>query len=495
MGKLRRLFLFLILFSVLMMLVFLVLVFFQFQGQISVGNLSVIVFVLFNLSVGEWQVEVFIGDIIVIFNMSVGSVFLVVEINGLFLDDFLKGFLRVIVFFDGKRVLVFELEEMFLVLLLDWIIGEGVSLMIGLLKLVFMGIVIFLYFIREYFFFFGGFFVVVEYVGVKKYCLIDILGDKNSWSVYGSCFCQLISNVIILVLVGIILKFVNVIVYVNGFYFFGEWFILMRFYFFFIFWLSLYNVLFGINGYLFVFGVVVFVGRNFIFQVDFLVLFRLVLIYLKEGILRVLMMFLNVSIVIFVGNQKVFFGRSLFRLFFFVGIYIISVYLVGYGGVVKNVMVLVNGSVLLNMIFSFLLVEFNVVMVFLGVKVKVGNRMCIFFCFLNLIVGVYNVLVFFRGYFLNFILIYLFFGIFRNVLLNLVKMLVFVVVIFLVGVIVEVGGGECIMFCNFFIMLGNYSFKVEKGGYEEVFMIIIFRVGEVIYINIIFRKIFDKIFI
>lgn len=96
----------------------------------------------------------FIGDIIVIFNMSVGSVFLVVEINGLFLDDFLKGFLRVIVFFDGKRVLVFELEEMFLVLLLDWIIGEGVSLMIGLLKLVFMGIVIFLYFIREYFFFF-----------------------------------------------------------------------------------------------------------------------------------------------------------------------------------------------------------------------------------------------------------------------------------------------------------------------------------------------------
>lgn len=177
------------------------------------------------------------------------------------------------------------------------------------------------------------------------------------------------------------------------------------------------------------------------------------------------------------------------------GIYIISVYLVGYGGVVKNVMVLVNGSVLLNMIFSFLLVEFNVVMVFLGVKVKVGNRMCIFFCFLNLIVGVYNVLVFFRGYFLNFILIYLFFGIFRNVLLNLVKMLVFVVVIFLVGVIVEVGGGECIMFCNFFIMLGNYSFKVEKGGYEEVFMIIIFRVGEVIYINIIFRKIFGKIFI
>lgn len=75
----------------------------------------------------------------------------------------------------------------------------------------------------------------------------------------------MISNVIILVLVGIILKFVNVIVYVNGFYFFGEWFILMRFYFFFIFWLSLYNVLFGINGYLFVFGVVVFVGRNFIF--------------------------------------------------------------------------------------------------------------------------------------------------------------------------------------------------------------------------------------
>lgn len=376
MGKLRRLFLLSILFSVLMTPVSSVPVLFQFQGQISVGNLSATAPVLLNLSVGEWQVEASIGDITVIFNMSVGSVPLVVEINGSLLDDSLKGFSRAIVFSDGKRVPALESEEMPSASSPDWTTGEGASLMIGPSKPVPMGTVILSHSTREYLLLPGGLPVAAEYAGVKKYCLIDISGDKNSWSAYGSCSRQPISNATIPVPVGITSKPANATVYVNGFHLFGEWFTPMRLYLPFTSRLSSYNVSLGTNGYPFVSGVVVSAGRNLTLQVDLLALSRSVSIHPKEGTLRVSTTPPNASIAIFAGNQKVFSGRSPLRLSLPAGTYTISAYLAGYGGVVKNVTVPANGSVSLNMTLSSLPAELNVVTVPPGAKVKVGNRTC-----------------------------------------------------------------------------------------------------------------------
>ncbi|WP_148883038.1 PEGA domain-containing protein [Thermococcus aciditolerans] len=489
MATLRRLFLLSILFSMLFVpFASPTPVLFEFSGRVRVGDLNATAPTVLNLSTGVWPVELSVGNVTLIFNLSVGDVPLVVRVDEPLLDGALSGFSTATVFLDGRKVPTPESEKSPCMSAPNWTSGEGETSMMGPSKPVPMETVLFASCrVRDYLLLPSGLPVAVEYAGVKKYCLFKISADGGGWSSYGGCSRRPVENAVVPVQVRILSKPANATVYVNDFHLFGEWFTPMRLYLPFTPELSSYSISLGANGYPFVSGVVVS-EKNLTVFADLSALSRVVSVHPEKGTLKVSTRPSNASLAIFAGNRKVFSGRSPLRLALPAGTYTVSASLPGYGGIVKNVTVPVNGSVSLNLTLSPLPAELNVTTVPLGAEVRVGNRTCTSPCSLNLTPGVYNVSASLRGYLPNSTLVLLSPGDLRNISLQLVRRPILRILTSPGGATVTVGEKRCLTPCNISLIPGNYSVTVEKEGYEKVFLMVSLHVGDVTMVNVSLRE-------
>ncbi|NJE00336.1 PEGA domain-containing protein [Thermococcus sp. JdF3] len=490
MVMLRRLFLLSVLFSMLFVpFASPTPVLFEFGGQVKVGDLNATAPTVLNLSAGRWPVELSVGNVTFIFNLSVGDAPLVVEVNGSLLNESLGGFSTATVFLGGRKVPTPESEETPCIPAPNWTAGEGVDSAMGPSKPVPMETVLFASCrVRDYLLLPSGLPVVAEYAGVKKYCLVKISASEGGWSSYGGCSRRPIGSAVVPLPVRILSRPANATVYVNDFHLFGEWFTPMRLYLPFTSELSSYNVSLGANGYPFVSGVVVSAGGNITLHADLSALSRAVSVHPEAGTLKVSTRPSNASLAIFAGNRKVFSGRSPLRLALPAGTYTVSASLAGYGGVVKNVTVPANGSVSLNLTLSPLPAELNVATVPPGAEVRVGNRTCTSPCSLNLTAGVYNVSASLRGYLPNSTLVLLSPGDLRNISLRLVRRPILRILTSPAGATVTVGEKRCVTPCNISLIPGNYSVTVEKEGYEKVFLMVSLHVGDVTMVNVSLRE-------
>ncbi|NJE62503.1 PEGA domain-containing protein [Thermococcus sp. 21S7] len=486
MATLGKLFLLSILFSVLFVpLASPTPVLFEFSGRVRVGDLNATAPAVLNLSNGRWPAELSIGNVTLVFNLSVGGTPLVVEVNESLLNESLGGFSTATVFLEGREVPTPESEETPCMSAPNWTEGEGVTSMMGPSEPVPMETVLFASCrVRDYLLLPSGLPVAAEYAGVTKYCLVKISVSKSGWSSFGGCSREPIENAVAPVPVRILSRPANATVYVNGFHLFGEWFTPMRLYLPFTPWLNSYNISLGANGYPFVSGVVVSAGRNITVFADLPALLRAVSVHPEAGTLEVSTRPSNASLAIFAGNRKVFSCRSPLRLALPAGTYIVSASLPSYGGIVKNVTVPANGSVLLNLTLSPLPAELNVTTSPSGAMVRVGNWTCTSPCYLNLTSGVYNVSAEFQGYLSNSTLVSLSPGGSVSVFLRLVRKPVLEVVTSPPGATVSAGGETCVTPCNLSLMPGNYSVRVEKEGYEGAYLTVSLQPGKTVLVNL-----------
>ncbi|WP_099209532.1 PEGA domain-containing protein [Thermococcus henrietii] len=486
MATLRRLFLLSILFSVLFVpLASPTPVLFKFSGRVRVGDLNATAPTVLNLSNGRWQAELSIGNVTLIFNLSVGGTPLVVEVNESLLNESLGGFSTATVFLGGREVPTPKSEETPCMSAPNWTEGEGANSAMGPSEPVPMETVLFASCrVRDYLLLPSGLPVAAEYAGVTKYCLVKISVSKSGWSSFGGCSREPIENAVTPAPVRILSRPANATVYVNGFHLFGEWFTPMRLYLPFTPLLNSYNISLGANGYPFVSGIVVSAGGNVTVFADLSLLSRAVSVHPEAGTLEVSTRPSNASLAIFAGNRKVFSGKSPLRLILPAGTYTVSASLRGYGGVVKNVTVPANGSASLNLALSPLPARLNVSTSPPGALVRVGNRTCTTPCSVNLTAGVYNVSAALNGYLPNSTLVSLSPNTSAHVFLRLVRKPVLEVVTSPPGAAVSVGGKTCLTPCSLLLAPGNYSVRVEKEGYESAYLQVSLQPGKTVRVNL-----------